>query len=152
MSSLETAGHRRVVVLGSTGSVGTQALEVAAASEGRLRVVALAAGGRDPQLLADQVAATRPEVVAVADPAAAEPVRSAVAARGLPVPTVLAGPEAAAEVAQHPADVVLNAITGSVGLRPTLAALAGGATLALANKESLVAGGPLVKAAAAPGQ
>ncbi|MGN6521858.1 MAG: 1-deoxy-D-xylulose-5-phosphate reductoisomerase [Actinomycetes bacterium] len=152
MSSLETAGHRRVVVLGSTGSVGTQALEVAAASEGRLRVVALAAGGRDPQLVADQVAATRPEVVAVADPAAAEPVRAAIAARGLPVPTVLAGPEAAAEVAQHPADVVLNAITGSVGLRPTLAALAAGATLALANKESLVAGGPLVKAAASPGQ
>ena len=69
-----------------------------------------------------------------------------------PVPKILAGPEAATELARWPCDVVLNGITGSIGLGPTLAALEEGRILALANKESLVAGGPLVKAAAAPGQ
>src|SRR6185503_10764707 len=69
------------------------------------------------------------------------------------VPTILAGPDAATELARRPCDVVLNGITGSIGLGPTLAALAAGRTLALANKESLVAGGPLVRAATTrPGQ
>src|SRR5262249_37183766 len=81
--------------------------------------------------------------VAVADDAAAARVRE-----HLPASVeVLAGPYAATELAGRGSDVVLNGITGSVGLRPTLAALAAGSTLALANKESLVAGGPLVKAA-----
>jgi 1-deoxy-D-xylulose-5-phosphate reductoisomerase len=68
------------------------------------------------------------------------------------VPRVLAGPDAATELATHQADVVLNGITGSIGLRPTLAALEAGRTLALANKESLIVGGPLVTAVAKPGQ
>ncbi len=131
-------------MLGSTGSIGTQALDVIAARPQRFRVVGLAAGGTDVALLAAQAAAHGVRRVAVADPAAAAALR-----RELPGVDVLAGPDAATELtATTPADTVLNGITGSRGLGPTLAALATGATLALANKESLVAGGPLVTAAA----
>ncbi len=144
---------RTVTLLGSTGSIGTQALDVVARHPDRFSVVALAAGGADPDLVARQVLATGAGVVAVADPRAAPAVRAAVqvraAARGLPAPDleVLAGPEAATRVAGLGADVVLNGITGSVGLGPTLAALRAGSTLALANKESLVVGGALVRSA-----
>ncbi|WP_432563576.1 1-deoxy-D-xylulose-5-phosphate reductoisomerase [Kineococcus sp. SYSU DK003] len=151
-------GPREVVLLGSTGSIGTQALDVVrgANANGReaFRVVALAAGGADVGALARQALETGAALVGVARPEAEGPLREALAAQaaGRPLPRVVAGPEAAGEVAQHPCDVVLNGMTGSVGLRPTLAALATGRTLALANKESLVAGGPLVTRAAAPGQ
>jgi 1-deoxy-D-xylulose-5-phosphate reductoisomerase len=143
---------RSVVVLGSTGSIGTQALDVItganAAQPGRFTVAGLAAGGGDLELLAAQVRAHRVPRVAVAEPAAAGPLREL-----LPGVEVLAGPEAATELAATPGvHTVLNGITGSVGLGPTLAALRPGTTLALANKESLVAGGPLVTGAAAPGQ
>ncbi len=139
---------RDVLVLGSTGSIGTQVLDVVAARPHRFRVVGLAAGGADVALLATQARAHGVRRVAVADPDAAAALR-----RELPGADVLAGPDAAAELtATTPADTVLNGITGSRGLGPTLAALATGATLALANKESLVAGGPLVTAAARPGQ
>jgi 1-deoxy-D-xylulose-5-phosphate reductoisomerase len=144
----DSDGPRSVVVLGSTGSVGTQALDVIVARPERFRVAGLAAGGADVSLLAAQARAHRVRRIAVADPAAAREL-----GRTLPGVEVLAGPDAAAELAATtPADTVLNGITGSRGLGPTLAALATGATLALANKESLVAGGPLVTAAAAPGQ
>jgi 1-deoxy-D-xylulose-5-phosphate reductoisomerase len=142
---------RAVVVLGSTGSIGTQALDVVRRNRGRFRVSALAAGGGDVEALADQAAEFGVEVVAVADPTREGPLRAALASRDLS-PKVLAGPDAASEAAALPTDVVLNGMTGSIGLRPTLAALAAGSTLALANKESLVAGGPLVKAVAGPGQ
>ncbi len=147
-----------MVLLGSTGSVGTQAVEVAAASPDRFRVVALAAGGADVGALAAQAAALGVDVVAVARPDAEQPLHEALAAAAAATgrrgwsPRVLVGPEAATEVAAQPCDVVLNAMTGSVGLRPTLAALAAGSVLALANKESLVVGGALVTTAAAPGQ
>ncbi|MGI4896285.1 MAG: 1-deoxy-D-xylulose-5-phosphate reductoisomerase [Janthinobacterium lividum] len=145
-------------MLGSTGSIGTQALEVVVAAPHRFRVVGLAAGGGDVGALAEQAVAHEVEVVAVARPEALTPLREAIATRARAVgrsgyaPRLLAGPDAATEVAAHPCDVVLNGMTGSVGLRPTLATLAAGTTLALANKESLVAGGPLVTRAAAPGQ
>ncbi|WP_432494291.1 1-deoxy-D-xylulose-5-phosphate reductoisomerase [Kineococcus gypseus] len=157
-AGVPSGGVREVVLLGSTGSVGTQALDVVAAAPGRFRVVALAAGGADVDALARQAVEHAVELVAVARPGAAAPLREALAARaraaGRPgwSPRVLAGPDAAAEAAAHPCDVVLNGMTGSVGLGPTLAALTAGRTLALANKESLVAGGPLVTRAAAPGQ
>jgi 1-deoxy-D-xylulose-5-phosphate reductoisomerase len=139
---------RSVLVLGSTGSIGTQALEVVERAAGRFTVAGLAAGGGDVGLLASQVGATGVSRVAVADPAAAARLREHV-----PGVEVLDGPGAAAELVEStPADVVLNGITGSRGLGPTLAALRSGAVLALANKESLVAGGPLVLDAAAPGQ
>jgi 1-deoxy-D-xylulose-5-phosphate reductoisomerase len=147
MDTLTCAG-RSVLVLGSTGSIGTQALDVIAARPDRFAVAGLAAGGGDVALLAAQAREHRVRRVAVADPAAARELRDL-----LPGADVLAGPDAATELtATTPADTVLNGITGSRGLGPTLAALASGATLALANKESLVAGGPLVTAAAKPGQ
>ncbi|NLU81515.1 1-deoxy-D-xylulose-5-phosphate reductoisomerase [Rhodococcus sp. HNM0569] len=133
----------RVLLLGSTGSIGTQALDVIAANPDRFEVVGLAAGGGKVDLLERQIADTGVRDVAVADPAAAERL-------DLPVRT---GPDAVTELVRDTqADVVLNALVGSLGLRPTLAGLESGARLALANKESLVAGGPLVTAAAAPGQ
>ncbi|OZM78350.1 1-deoxy-D-xylulose-5-phosphate reductoisomerase [Pseudonocardia sp. MH-G8] len=139
---------RSVLVLGSTGSVGTQALDVVAAHPDRFTVAGLAAGGRDTDLLVQQVRAHHVPRVAVASAGVAAELRER-----LPGVEVLAGPDAATELTAT-ADVhtVLNAITGSVGLGPTLAALASGAALALANKESLVAGGALVTGAAAPGQ
>src|SRR4051812_44590047 len=139
-------GPRRLVLLGSTGSIGTQALDLVRAHPDRFVVTGLAAGGGRPDLLAAQAAEFGVPTLAVADPAAAPDLRERTGA------DVLAGPEAAADLAGGGADVVLNAMDGSRGLAPTLAALAAGATLALANKESLVAGGPLVLRAATPGQ
>ena len=118
---------RRVVILGSTGSIGTQALDVIAANPDRFRVVGLTAG-RDAEQLAAQA-----ERFCVAD-------------------TALGADDSERLVRTVEADVVLNGITGSVGLGPTLAALETGTLLALANKESLIVGGELVTRAAAPGQ
>jgi 1-deoxy-D-xylulose-5-phosphate reductoisomerase len=133
----------RVLVLGSTGSIGTQALDVIAANPDRFEVVGLAAGGANAQLLAEQRAATGVTNIAVAD------TRAAGAVGDVPY----SGPDAAAELVRNTeADVVLNALVGALGLKPTLAALEAGARLALANKESLIAGGPLVLKAAKPGQ
>ena len=139
---------RSVVLLGSTGSIGTQALDVIRRNPDRFRIVGLAAGGRDPQALAAQVAEFRPEVVAVGRPEAVAAVRDAIG----PDVRVLGGPEGVEEIAGRPCDVVLNGLDGALGLPATLAALHAGSTLALANKESLIIGGPLVKRAAAPGQ
>ena len=147
---------REVVLLGSTGSIGTQAVDVVRRNPDRLRVVGLAAGGERVDLLARQALELAVEVVGVARATAAQDLQLALYAeaqrRGYStgdfrLPKIVAGPDAATEVAGWPCDVVLNAMTGSVGLAPTLAALAAGHTLALANKESLVAGGPLVQAA-----
>ena len=143
---------RTVALLGSTGSIGTQAADVVERNPDRLRVTALAATGARATLLAEQAARLRVEVVAVADPAAGPAVRSALDAAGAGRVRLLLGPDAATEVAGLGADVVLNGLSGAIGLRPTLAALAAGSTLALANKESLIVGGALVTGAAAPGQ
>jgi 1-deoxy-D-xylulose-5-phosphate reductoisomerase len=152
---------REVVLLGSTGSVGTQAIDVARANPEAFRVVGLAAGGERPDLLAAQAIELGVEVIGIAKPSAAEDVQLAVFAaaqrRGyssgdFAMPKLIAGPDAAEQVAAWPCDVVLNGMTGSVGLAPTLAALDAGRTVALANKESLIAGGPLVKSRAKPGQ
>ena len=149
---------RRVVLLGSTGSIGTQAIDVADAAPERFRIVALAAGGSNLELLAQQAVHTRAEAVgcAAADlPTLRAHLRDAAAAAGVTgyEPELFVGASAATAVAAWPeADVVLNGITGSIGLEPTLAALAAGHLLALANKESLIVGGELVRRAAAPGQ
>ena len=132
-----------MLILGSTGSIGTQALDVIAANPDRFQVVGLAAGGGSPGLLVRQRAETGVSNVAVADDAAAVRVGD----------VTYAGPDAVTRLVENTeADVVLNALVGALGLKPTLAALATGARLALANKESLVAGGPLVLKAAKPGQ
>ncbi|MFI7583122.1 1-deoxy-D-xylulose-5-phosphate reductoisomerase [Kocuria sp. M1N1S27] len=162
LRALAAAGPRRISVLGSTGSIGTQALDVVRAvrqldGAAPFTVVALAAGGRHPELLAEQAVETRAALVATSgtDRDAARLARliaecaSAAGATDYR-PDVLHGPDAASAAAAHPdADLVLNGITGSIGLAPTLAALRAGHKLALANKESLIAGGALVKEAAA---
>ena len=157
-----TALRRSVLVLGSTGSIGTQALDVVAANPDRFEVAGLAAGGSDPAALAAQAIRFGVAAVAVARSTAAEDLQLALYAearrrgyeRGnFALPRILAGPEAVLELIDStPVDVVLNGINGSLGLEPTLHALATGASLALANKESLIAGGPLVLRAAKPGQ
>jgi 1-deoxy-D-xylulose-5-phosphate reductoisomerase len=135
-----TPDRRRIVILGSTGSIGTQALEVIAAHPESFEVVGLAAGGANPELFAKQAAVHPDARLAVARPEAAPG-------------SAITGPQAATELAATTdCDIVLNGITGSIGLEPTLAALKAGRILALANKESLVAGGALVTRAAAPGQ
>jgi 1-deoxy-D-xylulose-5-phosphate reductoisomerase len=195
---VESSEPRDVVILGSTGSIGTQALDIIRRNPGRFRVAALAAGGRNVDLLARQAAEFGAAAVAVATPAAATQLRAALRdllyldrtergpsagtpeppARpgasptpapgmmpGVPagpdasptlapgvMPGVLAGPDAICEVAAWPCDVVLNGVTGAAGLQATLAALEAGRTLALANKESLIIGGPLVTSRAKPGQ
>jgi len=136
---------RDVVILGSTGSIGVQALEIIEANPGQFRVVALTAAGNNIDLLVAQAVKFKVSVVGVTHNA--EKVRL-----GLPGVQVIDGPDASTEVAAITCDVVLNAITGSIGLAPTLAALRVGNTLALANKESLVAGGEMVMALAKPGQ
>jgi 1-deoxy-D-xylulose-5-phosphate reductoisomerase len=138
-----TVRRTRVLILGSTGSIGTQALDVIAANPDRFEVVGLAAGGGNPGLLARQRADSGVTNIAVADDAAAAQIGD----------VTYAGPDAVTRLIENTeADVVLNALVGALGLKPTLAALATGARLALANKESLVAGGPLVLKAARPGQ
>jgi 1-deoxy-D-xylulose-5-phosphate reductoisomerase len=146
---------RDVVILGSTGSIGTQALDIIRRNPGRFRVVALAAGGGNPGLLARQAAEFGARAVAVARVCAEPDLRAALAeavADRDPVPVVTAGPEAVTELAAYPCDVVLNGVDGAAGLKATLSALAAGRTLALANKESLIIGGPLVTSLARPGQ
>ncbi len=120
-----------MVLLGSTGSIGTQALDVVRANPDRFRVVGVTAGGSQRELFAAQVA----ELTAA-------------------YPRLFSGvgEEASVEAAGLSCDVVVNGMTGAVGLRPTLAALRAGNVLALANKESLIIGGPVVLRAAAPGQ
>jgi len=152
---------RDVVILGSTGSIGTQALEVVTEHPGEFRVVGLAAGGSQIAVLARQALDTGARVVAVSRATTVQDLQLALYAeasrRGwaegkVQLPRILAGPDAAAELAAMPCDVVLNGITGSTGLAATLTALRAGRVLALANKESLVVGGTLVTGAARPDQ
>ncbi len=155
---LPTAAPRSLLVLGSTGSVGTQALDVVAGNPHRFTVAGLAAGGGNPALLADQAVRFGVPAVAVTDLAAVDDLRRALRAAAervgpVPEPRLFTGPDAVTDLIEAtPVDVVLNAVTGSRGLPLTLRALDSGATLALANKESLIVGGPLVLAKARPGQ
>lgn len=148
-------GRRDLVILGSTGSIGTQAIDLVLRNPDLFRVTALSAAGGRVALLAEQARRLRVRTVAVAAPDAVPALREALREQygtGEPLPEILAGPDAAAQLAAGDCHTVLNGITGSIGLAPTLAALEAGRTLALANKESLIVGGPLVKALAKPGQ
>jgi len=134
---------RSVTILGSTGSIGTQALDVVRRHPERFRVVGLSAAGMNQDLLVGQAREFLPPYIAIADEAAAADVKEKLGAlRGV---ELLVGPDAAEILAgKTEADFVLNALVGSAGLPPTLATLQAGKTLALANKESLVVGGELV--------
>ena len=152
-----TMQPRTIVLLGSTGSIGTQAIDVVDGAPHLFEIVALSAGGGNLELLARQAVHTRARAVGIASGDAAalqQLIDDAARAAGVTGyrPEILTGPDASTRIAEVPADVVLNGITGSIGLAPTLAALKSGATLALANKESLIVGGSLVKAAAREGQ
>ena len=134
---------RSVTILGSTGSIGTQALDVIRRNPERFKAVGLSAAGTNQELLVGQIREFLPPVVAIADEGAAEEIRQGLGAmRGV---ELRVGPAAAESLAADTeADTVLNGLVGSSGLGPTLAALQSGKTLALANKESLVVGGELV--------
>ncbi len=134
---------RSITILGSTGSVGTQALDVVRRNPERFKVVGLSVAGTNQELLIGQIREFLPPFVAIADEDAAEEVRAVLSSlRGV---ELLIGPDAAERLAADTeADIVLNALVGSSGLAPTLAALQNGKTVALANKESLVVGGELV--------
>jgi 1-deoxy-D-xylulose-5-phosphate reductoisomerase len=158
VESASTGQRRDIILLGSTGSIGTQAADIISRNPERFRLTGIASGGANPGLLARQAIELGAEVVAVATPAAVPELREALAAIGTAdgarrkLPDLQAGPDAVAELATRPCDVVLNAVTGAVGLAATLACLSAGRVLALANKESLIMGGPLVAGIAAPGQ
>jgi len=132
---------RDLVILGSTGSIGVQALEIVEANPSLFKVVAITSAGNNPQVIIEQAKKLKVSVIGVVNNA--DLIRSA-----LPEVSVIDGLEASTEIAAITCDVVLNAITGSIGLGPTLAALRVGNRVALANKESLVAGGDLVMALA----
>lgn len=153
--------QREIVLLGSTGSIGTQAIDIVRANPDRFRVVGIGAGGGNPALLAEQAIELGVDVVAVADAKSVEDVQLRLFAAATKagwtsgdarIPKLIAGRRAMTELAAWPCDTVLNGINGSIGLEPTLAALKAGRQVALANKESLVAGGPLVHEVAKPGQ
>ncbi len=127
------SGIRDVVVLGSTGSIGVQALEIIAANPNKFRIVGMSAGRKNPNLLMEQAKKFNVPIVGSMAPAPA--------VAGV---QVIEGDNSSVEIAALPCDIVLNGITGSIGLGPTLSALGVGNKVALANKESLVAGGDLV--------
>ena len=133
---------RSLVILGSTGSIGIQALEIVDANPELFEVLAITAAGSNPDVLIAQAKKYQVKTVGVIKNA--DLIKAA-----LPGVTVIDGVNASTEIAAIKCDVVLNAITGSIGLAPTLAAIKAGNQLALANKESLVAGGPLVMPKAA---
>src|SRR6266581_2138585 len=133
---------RSLAILGSTGSIGTQALDVVRRNPDRFRVVGLSAGSSH-ELLVGQIREFMPPLVAVADETAAAELKAKLS--GLRAVQILSGPDAARTLAREcEADMVLNAMVGAVGLSATLAALQSGKMLALANKESLIVGGELV--------
>jgi 1-deoxy-D-xylulose-5-phosphate reductoisomerase len=133
---------RRLAILGSTGSIGTQALDVVRRNPDRFQVIGLAAA-QNHELLVGQIREFMPPQVAVSDESAAEELQRAL--EGIRSPEILAGPDAAERLARDSdSDMVLNAMVGAVGLGPTLATLQSGKVLALANKESLIVGGELV--------
>jgi 1-deoxy-D-xylulose-5-phosphate reductoisomerase len=152
---------RSVIVLGSTGSIGTQTLDVIRDHSSDFKVVGISAGGSNPSLLAEQALEFKVEYLAIANATAAQDVQLAIYAQAkkagysegnFTLPKMFIGPQAATELAGVSTDVVVNGITGAVGLLPTVAALKSGATLALANKESLVIGGKAVTKLAKLGQ
>jgi len=136
---------KRLTILGSTGSVGTSTLDLVAQDPRAFELVALTAG-RNAKALAAQAQRLRPAMAVVADPAAYGELKAALSGSGI---EVAAGPAAVTEAAGRPADITMAAIVGAAGLEPTLAAVANGQAVALANKECLVTAGPVFMAAVA---
>jgi len=134
---------KAISLLGSTGSIGTQTLDIVAHNPDQFRIVGLAAGS-NVEMLAQQIRQFRPEIVAICETAKLPELKEAIA-DFTPQPTLLAGEEGVIEVARYSqADVVVTGIVGCAGLLPTIAAIKAGKDIALANKETLIAGGPVV--------
>ena len=155
------AVRRRVIVLGATGSIGTQTLDIIRNNSASFEVVGLSAGGAHVALLAELAIEFKVAYIALAQATVAQDLQLALYAQAsqmgyatgnYELPKLFIGPDAAAQLAALECDVVVNGITGAVGLEPTVAALRAGTTLALANKESLVIGGVAVTSLAHPGQ
>jgi len=155
------AVRRRVIVLGATGSIGTQTLDIIRRNSADFEVVGLSAGGANVALLAELAIEFKVAYIALAQATVAQDLQLALYAQAsqmgyatgnYELPKLFIGPDAAAQLAAIDSDVVVNGITGAVGLEPTVAALRAGTTLALANKESLVIGGVAVTSLAQPGQ
>ena len=139
LSAASAAHHapKRLVILGATGSIGSSTADVLDGAEGLFQVAALA-GGRDVEALTRRALKLRPEFVAIADPERYRDLKAALSGSGIEIG---AGPDSIIEAALHPADMVIGAIAGAAGVRPTHAAVAAGRTVALANKECLVCAG-----------
>lgn len=136
-------GPKPISIVGSTGSIGTQTLDIVAENPDKFRVVALAAGS-NVTLLADQVKTFRPKLVAVRNESLVEELKDALADME-DKPEIIPGEQGVIEVARHPdAVTVVTGIVGCAGLKPTVAAIEAGKDIALANKETLIAGGPFV--------
>jgi 1-deoxy-D-xylulose-5-phosphate reductoisomerase len=134
---------KAITLLGSTGSIGTQTLDIVANYPDQFRIVGLAAG-RNITLLAEQIRRFKPEIVAIADPAQLSDLKAAIA-DVLPQPILVTGEAGIVEVAAYGnAQSVVTGIVGCAGLLPTIAAIKAGKDIALANKETLIAGGPVV--------
>ena len=153
--------RRKVVVLGATGSIGTQTLDIIRTNADAFEVIGLSAGGGNVALLAELAIEFNVAFIALAQATVAQDLQLALYAKAsqmgyatgnYELPKLFIGPDAASQLAAVDCDVVVNGITGAVGLRPTVAALKAGTTLALANKESLVIGGVAVTSLAKPGQ
>lgn len=134
---------KAITLLGSTGSIGTQTLDIVGEFPDQFRVVGLAAG-RNGEMLAQQIRQFRPDIAAVCDPAQLPIVKAAIADLD-PQPILLAGEDGVVEVARYgDSEAVVTGIVGCAGLLPTIAAIQAGKDIALANKETLIAGGPVV--------
>lgn len=134
---------KAITLLGSTGSIGTQTLDIVEHNPDKFRLVGIAAG-RNVELLAQQVKQFKPEIVAIQDESRLDELKAAIASVD-PQPKILAGSEGIVEVARYgDAEAVVTGIVGCAGLLPTLAAIEAGKDIALANKETLIAGGPVV--------
>jgi 1-deoxy-D-xylulose-5-phosphate reductoisomerase len=140
---------KHISIIGSTGSIGTQTLDIVRAHRDRISVCALAAGGKNLALLCQQIKEFQPELVCVPDGAAAAEVRSFVQVQGLSRTEIMTGEAGLVAVAEHPsAHLLVTAVVGFLGVKPTLAAIKCGKVIALANKETMVAAGHLVVAMA----
>ena len=134
---------KAITLLGSTGSIGTQTLDIVEHHPDKFRLVGIAAG-RNVTLLAEQVRQFKPEIVAICDESKLTELKDAIADVD-PQPQILAGKEGIVEVARYgDAEAVVTGIVGCAGLLPTIAAIKAGKDIALANKETLIAGGPVV--------
>ena len=142
--ALDTNPRKHVALLGSTGSIGTQTLDICREYPEAFEVISIAAGS-NVELLSQQIAEFRPKVVGLADASKEAELRERLSALGAAAPEIAVGPDAQTAVATAPgADTVVTGVVGVAGLLPTIEAIKLGRTIALANKETLIAGGPVI--------